>query len=110
DGVSLVGPWLTLQRADYFSPQQVSGVIFNRETSRDAIERIERVTLLSQQSLYCRQLPPDRNATRVCHPTEEAVRLACGRGPAPGPDYFVLLMPLPQQPAGTWTIEDPVEG
>lgn len=110
DGVSLVGPWLTLQRADYFSPQQVSGVIFNRGTSRDAIERIERVGLLSQQSLYCRELPPGSDEARACHADDDALRRACGPGPAPGPDYLVLLVPQPQRAAGTWTVEDPVEG
>ena len=110
DGVSLVGPWLTLQRADYFSPQQVSGVIFNRGTSRDAIERIGRVNLFSQQSLFCRQRSRTQEDLAICHATDEAMRLACEPGPVAGPDYIISLLKQPQRNAGSWTVEDPLDG
>jgi hypothetical protein len=110
DGVSLVGPWLTLQRADYFSPQQVSGVIFNRGTSRDVMARIERVGLLLQQSLFCRERSRTQDELDACHVNDAAMRLACAPGPIPGPDYIVLMLRQPQRAAGVWTIADPLDG
>lgn len=109
DGIGLVGPWLTLQRSDYFSPQQVSGVIFNRGTSRDALQRIDRIEPFSRQSLYCRQRE-GASGDSQCHADDMALRQTCGPGPVKPPDYIVTPIRQPQRPLGSWTVQDPAGG
>ena len=110
DGVGLVGPWLTLRRADYFSPQQLSGVIFNRGTSIDARQRLGRIELLARQSLYCRNYARTGDNRRRCLVGDDAMRRACEPGPVRPPDYIVLPLAQTWRSAGSWNVTDPITG
>src|SRR5690606_64959 len=56
DRQGLVGPWLALRRADYFSPQQLSGLVFSRHTAVEARKRLARLEVLSHDSRVCQDL------------------------------------------------------
>jgi hypothetical protein len=108
DRMGLVGPWLALRRADYFSPQQLSGLVFSRNTALDARARLERIHPLLQDSLACQAntLPVEKR--RHCTISDESMRRACGPGPDIGPDYLVLAYRQRQPSLGTWTVIDPI--
>ena len=109
DRVSVTGPWLVLGRADYYSPQQLSGVVFNRETIRDARRRLERVGPLIEESIACQSAPRELDRQR-CRISDARIREACRRGGLPGPDYLILPYRQTQRALGSWSIVDPVTG
>src|SRR5690606_28516251 len=85
DEVSVIGPWLTLGRADYFSAQQLSGVVFNRETARSGRERLLRVRPVIEEGLYC-QGHPTLESGAPCRISDVSLHRACAPGPIPRPD------------------------
>ncbi|MGY1458147.1 hypothetical protein ACW5F0_05790 [Luteimonas sp. A534] len=108
DRVGLVGPWLALQRADYFSPQQLSGVAFSRNTALDGRERIARLAPLLGDSLACQKGTAPRVEGEPCRISDDSMRLACGPGVGQAPDYLVLPYRQRQSSLGTWEVSDPV--
>ena len=105
DNVSLVGTWLALRKADYFDPQQLSGMMFNRGTIFDARARLARIEPLILESTRCQT----RNgaAPSACRVSDESMRLACAPGPTKRPDYIVLPYLQPQHAQGSWSLVDP---
>jgi hypothetical protein len=110
DNLSLVGTWLVLHRADYLSPQQLSGLVFNRETALDAHRRLGRILPLIQESLYCQDRSVSPTEREHCHISDVNLRIACEPGPVLAPDYLVLPYSQPQRSIGRWTILDPATG
>lgn len=110
DRMGLVGTWLGLRRADYFSPQQLSGVAFSRNTATDGRQRLARLRPLLKDSSACRlsTLPLEERAR--CRISDESMRAACGPGAIEGPDYLVLPYRQPQPSLGTWAVTDPATG
>lgn len=97
--------WLTLHRAEYFSTRQLAGTIFNRGTSIEANQRLDRVLLAMREDLYCQQQPLAKR--EACQLDEEAMRTACQPGPTRRPDYMVLPYHQPQHNEGRWDFIDP---
>ena len=110
DADSLTGPWLVLQRASYFSPGQLAGGVFHRDTIVEGNERVSRMRPLIQESMWCRDRSLPLEERESCHISEEAMREACAIGPGRRPDYLVLQYEQPQPEAGRWEIIDPVTG
>lgn len=110
DEISVIGPWLALGRADYFSLQQLSGAVFNRETGRSGRQRLLRVRQISEESLYCRLNPTATPNGAPCRVSEASLLLACAPGPIPRPDYLILPYQQRQRFLGTWSIPDPATG
>ena len=104
---SIMGPWLVLQRANYFSPGQVAGEIFSRETAIDARGRIEKLRPLIEQGLGCDQARLAGTYHRDCAISPGNLRIACEPGPVPPPDFLVLPYQQPQGAIGTWALVDP---
>ena len=104
---SIMGPWLVLQRTNYFSPGQVAGEIFNRETAIDARSRIEKLRPLIEQGLGCDQARLAGTYHRECAISPRNLRIACEPGAVPPPDYLVLPYQQTQVPIGTWRLVDP---
>ena len=71
---SIMGPWLVLRRADYFSPGQLAGQIFNRETALDARARIERMRPLIEEGLGCELLTHSRDEFQSCRVSNASIR------------------------------------
>jgi hypothetical protein len=103
----LIGPWLVLQRASYFSANQLSGQVFNRDMAMDGRQRLNRVYPLLEEYLGCQ----DRNRTyedrEHCYIGDAAMKRACAPGKDVSPDYIVLPYRQPQPEVGAWTIMDP---
>lgn len=97
--------WLTLHRAEYFSTRQLAGAIFNRGTSIEANQRLDRVLLAMREDLYCQQQPLAKR--EACQLDDEAMRTACQPGPTRRPDYMVLPYHQPQRSEGQWDFIDP---
>lgn len=110
DSVSVIGPWLVLHRADYFSPQQLSGVVFNRDTASDGFRRSARTNSLTMEGWNCRRLARSVEEIQRCRISNINIQRACAPHPAPRPDYLVLPYRLSQRALGQWTITDPATG
>lgn len=104
---SIMGPWLVLKRANYFSPGQVAGEIFNRQTAIDARRRIEKLRPLIEQGLGCDQSRNAGTYHRECIISARNLHRACEPGKIPAPDFLVLPYLQPQAIAGVWTLIDP---
>lgn len=107
DSMSLLGTWSVLHRADYFDPQQLSGMAFNRGTVDAAIARIARLTPLMNESAACRQRMTKAGANFDCRISTASMRRACGPGATTPPDFLVLPFRQAQHAMGTWTLRDP---
>lgn len=110
DDDSLIGPWLVLKRASYFSPGHLAGLVFNRETAVDTNNRLGRVMPIIEEGLRCRDRSLPLEAREHCHISDGALRRACTATSERRPDYLVLHYDQPQHAVGEWTIADPVTG
>lgn len=107
--MSLVAPWLILGRADYYDPQQLSGLAFQRGTIFEARRRIARLSGMLNGLNAC-DADPRIDVTRDCPlPTSTLVR-ACSPGGGTAPDFLVLPYRLPLPNAGTWRAITPTAG
>lgn len=104
----LIGPWLVLRRASFFSANQLSGQVFNRHMAMDGRQRLNRVYPLLEQYLGCQDRSRALEERERCHIDDDAMRQACAPGPELRPDYIVLPYLQPQRAVGAWTIMDPV--
>ena len=105
----LTGPWLVLGRASFFSPQQLSGQVFNREMALDGRRRLNRMYPILEDFLGCTDRDRPLQEREHCRISDVAMRHACIPGPDIRPDYVVLPFKQPQHEAGKWSIKDPVE-
>lgn len=104
----LIGAWMVLQRASYFSPHQIAGQVFNRDLAFDGDRRLQRVLPLIQDDMACQDRSRPIEQRAHCVIGTPALRQACeGAG---GPSVLVLPYEQPQAAAGTWTIPDPGTG
>lgn len=110
DEISVIGPWLTLGRVDYFSPQQLSGAVFNRMTGQSGRERLQRVQPIIEESLYCQGHPILNQRGDPCRISDASLRRACAPGPILRPDYLILPYAQRLRALGKWSIADPATG
>jgi hypothetical protein len=110
DGVGLLGTWSVLRRADYYDPQQLSGLVFNKGTVDDASVRITRMTPLITESMACEQALAASDQHIRCRISDASIQQACGAGALPKPDYLVLPYRQAQRSLGSWTMKDASTG
>ena len=110
DNMGLLGTWSVLRRADYYDPQQLSGLVFNRGTVDGAEARVNRMTPLMTESQACQQSLAGPNSTNVCRISDASMQSACGAGSLPRPDYLILPYRQPQPSLGAWTMKDDATG
>ena len=108
DDDTLVGTWLVLQRASYFSPRQLSGLVFNEGTAEDARGRLSRIYPLLEQSRECQSRPYLQR--EHCRISNDRLIRACAPGPVTRPDYLVLPYRQSMPSLGSWAIMDPATG
>lgn len=103
---SSVANWLVLNRADYYSPQQLSGLIFSPGAAADAEQRILRLNPLRKDSQKCMAPDLPAQARMACHISSSAMQTACApsHGGPPAPDYLILPYRQPQPAIGQWTV------
>lgn len=105
---SVVGPWLVLNRADYYSPQQLSGLVFSPGAAKEANDRIERLNPLRKDVQKCMDPHLDAEIRHTCRISNNAMRAACTPTAAShAPDYLILPYRQPQPALGTWSLHDP---
>lgn len=107
---SSVANWLVINRADYYSPQQLSGLVFSPGAAQDALARMDRLRSLRQEAQKC--VDPlmsqiESGTTPPCQISAAALRTACAPGTktAPAPDYMILPYRQPQPALGQWTVK-----
>lgn len=102
--------WVALGRADYFSPWQLAGSVFNRGTPEEGRHRLERVRDVIEEDMYCQDRSVPARERAHCRISNATLYLICRPGLSPPPDYLVL--PYRQDPPalGQWSIPDPVDG
>jgi hypothetical protein len=110
DSMSLVGPWSVLRRSEYYDPQQLSGLAFNRATMADAVGRIARMTPLIEESADCQQMPAAADPANACRISDASMRQACRPGDTLRPDYLILPYRQSEPALGTWTMRDGATG
>ena len=104
---SLIGTWLILERASYYSKSQTAGQLFNRDTFLDLQARASKVRPLLAESERCQQLIA---YGMTCTISPSTLRKVCSEGNIAPPDYLVLPFPQAEIPAGTWTPQNPEDG
>ena len=110
DKLSVIGPWLVLNRADYYSPQQLSGLVFSRGTAMEARSRLNRLQPLFDDSMRCSDSKLSAQQRATCRVSDESLYQACAPGASRAPDFLVLPYRQAQTPIGTWSSIDPRTG
>lgn len=103
----VLGAWLVLNRASYYSPHQIAGQIFSRDLSFDADRRAERLTPLILDDMACEDRSRPLAEREHCRISDDGLRHACAPGSGGGPDYLVLPYRQAQPALGNWSITDP---
>ena len=104
---SLVGTWLVLGRASYYSHSQTAGQMFDRDTFLDLRARASKVWPLLVESERCRQAIAHGTSCTISPGT---LRHVCSDGDVAPPDYLVLPFQQAESPVGTWTPRNPIDG
>lgn len=102
---SLNHTWAMLGRASYFTNQQGSGVLFDRETAMEYERRRQMFAPLSFQREICMVLAGfdgDENWSSECVPDLELVIEICSA--ERGPDYLVFPFALARGAISSWTL------
>jgi len=99
---SLVGTWLVLGRASYYSESQLAGQMFEASTFLDGRDRWKRVQPMIEQLQACAER--DRAAGRMdsCEINPMALSQACDASTPQAPLYFVLPYRQPLAALGQW--------
>ncbi|OBY59045.1 hypothetical protein A9513_005115 [Pseudomonas sp. AU12215] len=99
----LLAPWSVLHRPSYFNEGQQAGLLFNRETARQASIRNSVTQILSFQSEICAVVNSAAGRDDHCAPDIQTVRDMCEA--AEGKlSYIVLQNRLSEPPMGLWNI------
>lgn len=103
--------WLVLRRANYYSPQQLSGQMFNRQTAllgQQLNAQVEPVTL---QAEICEVMANVQVNAEPCRVSELGLQHLCTRhGDLAPPDYFVLPFDQQKHVRSRWLVRHPKTG
>ncbi|MEQ7414675.1 hypothetical protein ABQF04_03510 [Xanthomonas campestris pv. campestris] len=103
--------WLVLRRANYYSPQQLSGQMFNRQTAllgRQLNVQVEPVTL---QAEICEVMANVQEDAEPCRISKQGLEHMCTRhGELAPPDYFVLPFDQETHVRSKWQVRHPGTG
>ena len=98
----LLPTWQILGRASYMSDQQMAGVVFNKETSKNVFLRKELLHVKKANGDNCAMVisPMDKNS--ICSPDHFAIKSACIK--AKGElDYIVTTSKIDNYYRGIWS-------
>lgn len=103
---SPLAPWLALGRASYFTPGQMAGQMFNRETSILGLRRFLQVHPIEQQYKACLVINAMAGSSDACWLGDAGLSHLCTPIPSvKPPDYFVV--PFKQGvPIAEWTLDE----
>lgn len=103
---SLVGTWLVLGRASYYSESQLAGQIFEASTFRDGRERWKRMQPMIDQLHACAERDRAAGRMRSCEIDPMALLQACNASTPQAPLYFVLPYRQRLAELGQWQPTD----
>lgn len=106
DNMSLLGTWSVLRRSDYYDPQQLSGLAFNRGTVTEAVARIIRMTPLMNETYACQQRIQGQGVPVACTLSPASLEAACAPGSPAPPDFLILPFREPIRTFGSWIPRD----
>ncbi len=108
---SPLGPWLVLERINYFSIFQLSGQMFNRGTPMEGARRKDQVDPVNSQGEICDTMNAVNKDDDSCWIGTEGIRHLCTpHGSTLPPDYFVLPFRQRQYVRGVWDVRHPTRG
>ena len=110
DGGHLLGPWLILGRASYFSPGQLAGSVFNRATAVDSARRLKKTRAVTEETLWCQIQASSFDDGGKCEVSESTLKQACALDHVVTPDFLVLSTGNSLPALGQWQVRDPVSG
>ncbi len=96
----VLAPWLTMHHANYYSPNQASGALFNRRTALELKKRRETTAALEFQETVCRTMNSLNKKEDSCEPDLDAIRDICEN--ADHLSFVVLQSVLPMKQAGVF--------
>ncbi len=99
----LLAPWLTLHRPSYYNGHQNAGILFNRDTAKEAMHRKKTLSIFMFQMEICNMLNGSSVVEATCTLDASEIARTCQ---AAGKDlsYIVLNDRIPKKYAGTWSI------
>jgi len=100
----LLGPWLVLRRASYFSAQQTAGILFNRETAREVMKRHAELNALNGSLDSCKAQKINETGDEACNIQGVTLTALC-RVAKPYLDYIVLDFQSDERYAGVWNLK-----
>ena len=106
---NLLPTWQVLNRASYMSDQQMAGIVFNKETSRNAYLRKEALHVKKADGSDCRMIVSSGEGHSTCLPDSVALKQMCLKTHGEL-DYIVLSSKTDANPHAIWTYsEKPLE-
>ena len=100
----LLATWALLGRSSFFDRSQMSGTLFNRETSTVGMARRDAIGPLVIQQRVCMSIVQSGVTTTTmadCKPTDIAVHDVCHLSKV-HPDFIVLNSPIEAPPLANW--------
>ncbi|MBK0012758.1 hypothetical protein [Stenotrophomonas sp. S41] len=108
---SPLGPWLVLRRANYFSPYQLSGQMFNRDTPFIGRELKIQIDPVMVQAEICDFVTRSDSRAAPCRVSTIGLESLCtAHGRLQPPDYFVLPFDQLEHVRGKWVVRHPATG
>ena len=107
---NLLGNWLILRRASYYSDGQMAGQMFNRATAIEGIRKADRLRTLREASLRCLRDHATADGQMHCQIDDQAILRACAPGAPAPPDFIVMPHIQPGVQAWRWDVRDPTTG
>ena len=98
--MELLLTWAMLGRASWVSPNQGSGIVFNRDTALDFARRSAPMYALFDEQVRCQMAVNAAGGTQECQPSQKSVEALC-RLPA-APDFMVFDGRYPRGLVAAW--------
>ncbi|MBV8618086.1 MAG: hypothetical protein JOY84_04415 [Curvibacter sp.] len=108
----VLAPWLILHRPSYFSTAQSAGLLFSRETAKEASRRADGLGLIDLQTNICRmmnRLNQGVAGVQECKISKNVVADLCKNSNGKL-DYLVLNDKVDAPEIGVWSLNEPVLG
>lgn len=98
--MELLLTWSTLGRASWVSPNQGSGIVFNRDTALDFARRSKPMYALMGEQVRCQMAVNAAGGAQECQPSQTSVEALC-KMPG-GPDFMVFDGRYPRGLVAAW--------
>ena len=98
--MELLLTWTALGRASWVSPNQGSGIVFNRSTAIDFTRRSAQMYAMFADQARCQMAIDAAGGTQECQPSQASVEALCRQPDAP--DFMVFDAAYPRGQIARW--------